>query len=129
MNLFFFLIIIICHQIYIYCLIHNHVIVKGDRYMQMELEVYKRKQVSIIEDYIINFILKYRLFEKSLCKYMPQYSRLIYTKTTAAAHNTLAFFCQQSVPALVLRDHTPPSLQGLTLLNNHHGINNDTLTF
>jgi len=117
------------HQIYIYHLIHNHFIVKGDRYMWIKLEVYKRKQVSIIEDDVINFILKYRVFENSLCKYMPQYSRLIYTKTTAGAHSMLAFFRQQSVPALVLRDHTPPSLLGLTLLNNHRGINIDTVTF
>jgi len=60
---------------------------------------------------------------------MPQYSRLIYTKTTADAHNTPAFFRQQAVPTLiVLRDHTLPRL-GLTLLNNHCGINNDTVTF
>jgi len=61
---------------------------------------------------------------------MPQYSRLIYTKTTVGAHNTRAFFRQQSIPALVvLRDHAAPSLLGLTLLNNHRGINNDTVTF
>ena len=78
---------------------------------------------------VINFILKYRVFKKSLCKYMPLYSRLTYTKTTAGAHNMLAFFCQQSVPALVLlRDHTLPSLLGLTLLNNHRGIYG-TVTF
>ena len=60
---------------------------------------------------------------------MPQYSRLIYARMTADAHDMLAFFRQQSVPTLVvLRDHTLPSLLGLTLLNNQHGIN-DTVTF
>jgi len=57
---------------------------------------------------------------------MPQYSRLIYTKTTVDAHNMPAFFCQQSVPTLC--DHTLPSLLGLTLLYNHRGVN-DTVTF
>jgi hypothetical protein len=74
-------------------------------------------------------LIFYRMFKKSLCKHMPQYSRLLYTKTTADAHNTPAFFHQQSVPTLVLRDHTRPILQGLTLLNNHRGFNNDTVTF
>jgi len=72
----------------------------------------------------------YRVFEKSLCKYMPQYSRLIYTKTTVDEQNTPAFFRQQAVPTfVVLRGHTLPRLLGLTLLNNHRGINNDTVTF
>jgi hypothetical protein len=69
----------------------------------------------------------YKVFEKSLCKYMPQYSRQLCTKTTADAHNTPALFCKLSVPTLtVLRDHTLPSLLGLTLLNNHRAINNDS---
>jgi len=57
------------------------------------------------------------------------HSTVPYTKTTADAHNTPALFLQQSVPTLVLRDHTRPILLGLTLLNNHRGINNDTVTF
>jgi hypothetical protein len=72
----------------------------------------------------------YRVFEKSLCKYMLQYSRQLYTKMTSDAHNTPALFCQQSVPTLVvLCDHTLPSLLGLTLLNNHRSINNNSVTF
>jgi hypothetical protein len=37
--------LLLYHQIYIYCLIHNHVKVKGDCYMQIGLEAYRRKQV------------------------------------------------------------------------------------
>jgi hypothetical protein len=72
----------------------------------------------------------YRVFEKSLCKYMPQYRRLLHTKTTADEHNTPALFRQQSVPTLdVSRDHILPVLLGLTLLNNHRGFNNYTVAF
>jgi len=61
---------------------------------------------------------------------MPQYSKLLHTITKADAQNTPALFRQQSVPTLVVRrDHTPPVLLDLTLVYNHRGIDNYTVTF